>query len=556
MNFEVNRWANLFNRGHRNTITIPGFQMEQIYTRRPIPAIAKAIKPTKAQRIAELLTGDVLVSEIVQRGEPVNVNQEQAAKRSGCSTDTVKRALQDLVKRQILTVHKEYSAGNFARSYTLTEAARDSPVIWRTYRVNRLAQIDNPAHIQNEDTAAQLEAFNRITVDWRTAAQLFIERKVSAGACTMIDQRKAWGNFHRCKSPAQIAQALDQILTIEDTREGKYTRLEFEFRMYQLDELARGAADYYAFEHSKTGRIYSTFTQIPREFRKCLRVHHSGAWNANSQPAEIAPYYGKRMHEVDVKASQIALLSALLDRGGINASKLKEDTAKGKFHGRMMGEMNIPAEAKDTKYKPALFHWLYGFEYKEGHQPKRKGSDQLKRWNEGQQTRAAFAGAFGQMYGAAALQYIQDHKRRKGYKALPIELQKMEAAAIIKRAARRIRHLYPQAPVITCHDSIIVPEDEAILAATDAAIKHAYKTLYCLEVSTNYEAPEPIEEPAEQYPPTDWEAVQLLIDYQRTPRQSDPHSISARDLLPEIMQRLNLGQSLSDESRRTPPHEY
>jgi hypothetical protein len=132
----------------------------------------------------------------------------------------------------------------------------------------------------------------------------------------------------------------------------------------------------------------------------------------------------------------------------------------------------------------------------------------------------------------------------------------MEAAAIIKRAARRIRHLYPHAPVITCHDSIIVPEDEAILAATDAAIKHAYKTLYGLDVSTNYEAPEQpiIEEPAEQYPPTDWEAVQMKIEFERT-RQRDKNMVSINDVLPDIVKRLNLRQSPSDD-KRTPRHEY
>jgi len=530
--------------------------MEQIYTRRPVPAIARAEKPTKAQRIGELITGDVLISEIVQSGEPVHINQQQAAKRSGCSTDTIKRALKELVKRQILSIHKDYSAGHFSRSYTLTEAAKASPVIWRTYKVNRLAELDNPAHIQNEDTASQLEAFKRITIDWQTAAQLFIERKVNAGSCTLQEERKAWGIFYRCKSPAQIAQRIEQILTLEDTREGRFTRLEIEFRLYQLDELARGTADYYAFEHVKTGRIYSTFTQIPREFRKCMRAHHFGAWNANSQPAEIAPYYGKRMYEIDVKASQITLLAALLSTGGINTQQLREDTANGRFYPRILEAMNIPAAEKDTRLKPALFHWLYGFEYKRGHQPKRKGSDQLKRWNDAQESRTKFAQAFAQMYGAQAVAFIQDHKKRKGYKALPIELQKMEAAAIIKRAARRIRHLYPHAPVITCHDSIIVPEDEAILAATDAAIKHAYKTLYGLDVSTNYEAPEQpiIEEPAEQYPPTDWEAVQMKIEFERT-RQRDKNMVSINDVLPDIVKRLNLRQSPSDD-KRTPRHEY
>lgn len=536
--------------------------MEQIYTRKPIPAIAKAKKPTKASRITELLAGDLLIGHIVQPDQPLYINTAQAANKYGCAMDTIKRALRDLVALNVASIYKEYSAGNFSRSYNLSAEAIESPYKWKTFVFTRQPLQADTRHIQNEDTAAQLDAFNRITVDWRTAAEKFIQRKIADASCSIqANERKAWGAFYGCKSPAQVAQQLDSILTFEDTKEGKAVRLEIEFRLYQLDELARGTAEYYAFEHEKTGRIYSTFTQIPREFRSCLRVHHSGAWNRNSQPAEIAPYFGQAMREIDVKASQIALLSALLDRGGINASQLKEDTSAGKFHTRMMEAMNIDQAQKNSTYKPALFHWLYGFEYKEGYQPKRKDLEQLKRWNASQETRQAFAQTFAKLYGLEALAFIQMDKKQRGYKALPIELQKMEAAAIIKRAARRVRHLYPQAPVITCHDSIIVPEDEGILTATAEAIKYAYSKLYGLEVSTNYTPPEktPQKDEAQKPPPTDWEKVEAkLREEQRAikRRNTAPEFTTISDHWSEIVGRLHLRQSPSDESRRTPPHEY
>ena len=66
-------------------------------------------------------------------------------------------------------------------------------------------------------------------------------------------------------------------------------------------------------------------------------------------------------------------------------------------------------------------------------------------------------------------------------------MQKMEAAAMIYRAARRVRHLFPSAPVITVHDSLMIPHDEKIIKAAVKAVKGAFFDLYGLNVTVTHE---------------------------------------------------------------------
>jgi hypothetical protein len=442
----------------------------QTYVQRPVPVLVENEFSTgKSSRIARLIVGDILAHQYqVGQDEPVRINQQYGAARAGCSVHTFNQALSRLQKGAFVVQTENHRKGHNAKGYNVPAEILSEGFSWKSFHVHQANPLHTPGHIQTEDTEAQRIHFRNIRADHYLPAIEFLQRKERAQLLEVTD----WRQFYKCRNAQQLAEILTDIsaLKIIDPK-GKNAQallLELSFRFYQLHQLATGGADTFIFLHEQTQRIYSTFTQIPREFRKGLRYHYTGGnYTRNLKPAEIAPYNGCGFAEVDVRNSQPLLLSVFIKKNGIHAPRLLNDTQGGTFHISMMDALGIPHDQKNTGYKPRLFHYLYG-----------RANDP---------TRDEFKAAFSDLYGGEAAAWIEQHKREKGYRSLPINLQQLESAAMIYRAARRVRHLHPSAPVLTVHDSLLIPDRPDILEASSLAIKRAFSDLYGIDARTSYE---------------------------------------------------------------------
>lgn len=439
--------------------------MAQIYVRRPsLHAIERHnFRTERIHEIAQLIAGDVLAQQFsVGSSDPVPINQTYGTIRAGCRKNRFNEALNGLLEQGILYTDRQYIVGKRARAYTVTEEALELDFEWKSFSVNADADERYLNYVENNDTEAQKKHFFNIRPDWYRAAWEYLERKEVEGFT--ID----WNQFYQMKTAQQLSERIREVVHIHKGVGEKKTFFllcELKYRFSQLHELRNGTENTYCHQSEVNGRIYSTFTQIPREFRKNNRYEYAGNnWTKWGHPAEVFAYNGKALTEVDVNNCQPVLLAALLKREGVEADKLLKDTTEGKFHARMMTALAIDPKEKDTTYKPALFHFLYG--------------------RAGDPTRNKFKDVFAWIYGAEALEFIEEHKRKHGHHELPIQLQRMEATAMIMKAARRVRHLFPSAPVLTVHDSIIVPDEEKIVKATSKAIKRAFFDLYGVEVKT------------------------------------------------------------------------
>jgi len=447
--------------------------MRQIYSRAPSFHSLEAAKfRTKREReIAKIITGDIATQQW-NEGEPVfiNLHGKYGAARIGCSKRGYYGALKALLDQDYLITDNHYIKGKKAKGYQITEKLITEGFKWRTYTVNQVgADQMQQSFEENPDTEAQLAHFPNLRPDWMLSAALgYMERKQATGHITAIDYDLFYKHI---KTPQQLSEAIEAVITISDELSAKdrfFLIGELKWRFIQLHDLRQGTLPYQCHQSTVNDRIYSTLTQIPREFRKAMRVQYTGEkWTKWGHPAELAPYNGKEMTEVDVKNAQPCLLAALLTKEGVRADDLLKDTTEGKFHGLMMQTLGIEPSEKDITYKPALFHFLYG------------------RHND--PTRKEFKAAFRALYGSEATNWIESHKREHGHHELPIIMQKMEAAAMIYRAARRVRHLFPSAPVITVHDSLMIPHEEKIIKAAVKAVKGAFFDLYGLNVTVTHE---------------------------------------------------------------------
>ena len=441
--------------------------MEQIYVRRPsLYAIERQnFRTPRVHEIAQLIAGDVLAQQFsIGSPDPVPINQTFGKMRAGCNKTHFSEALKGLLEQGILHTDRQYIVGKKARSYIVTEEALEMDFEWKTFNVNADADERYLNYIENSDTEAQKKHFFNIRPDWYTGAGQYLERKEAQGLLS-ID----WEQFYKMKTAQQLSERIREVVQVQKGVGSKRTFFllcELKYRFGQLHELRNGTEDTYCHQSEINGRIYSTFTQIPREVRKNIRYEYAGhKWTKWGHPAEVFPYNGTEFIEIDVKNCQPVLLAALLKREGVEADELLKDTTEGKFHGRMMEALGIDTKDKDTIYKPALFHFLYG--------------------RAGDPTRKKFRDIFAAIYGKEGVEFIEAHKRQHGHHELPIQLQRMEATAMILKAARRVRHLFPSAPVLSVHDSLIVPNEEKIVEATIGAIKKAFSDLYEVNVKTN-----------------------------------------------------------------------
>lgn len=443
-----------------------------MYIRRPVPVLIEREfltgRSSQFKKATRLIVGDILSLQTFTE-DPVRINQEYGAKRAGCSIATFNKALKELQQERdgirFIVQTENHRAGHNAKGYNVPPEALSEGFEWKTVYAETAKQLECPGHLVTEDTEAQRIHFRNIRTDQYLPAIEFLQRKEREGRLEVVN----WKQVYAYKNAKQLAEALTDIsaLKIIDPKveDGQSLLLELSFRFNQLHELVTGGADTFIFLHEQTQRIYSTFTLIPREFRKALRYHYTGGnYTKRLRPAEIAPYNGCNLVEVDVRNCQPLLLAALLKTEGIQARRMLQDTQEGTFHSAMMKTLGI--DDKDP-YKARLFHFLYG-----------RPNDP---------TRAEFSEAFTDLYGMEAVKFIEEHKRTKGYKALPILLQRMESSAMIFKAARRVRHLHPAAPVLSVHDSLLIPDREEIQEATSLAIKSAFSELWHIEAKTNYE---------------------------------------------------------------------
>ena len=421
--------------------------------------------------VSRLILGDILSVQAF-RSDPVHINQEYGCRRAKCSKATFTKALKELQEgvdgRPFIVQTSNHRAGHKAKGYNIPSEVLSEGIEWKELPIDKPAITELPGHLQTEDTEAQRIHFRNIRADWYFPSLAFLERmkterEGTPGRIVSIN----FEEFNKVRSAQQLAEALTDfsrppIVTTNLEDPGAFL-LEIAYRFHQLHQLATGGTDYFIFQLDLTQRIYSTVTQIYREARGGFRYHYTGGnYTRLLRPSEIAPYNGLPFTEIDVANCQPLILAALLNGEGVPCKKLLQDTQDGSFHRTMMNALGITDKGTQKKQ---LFHYLYG-------RPNDRSRDPYRE-------------AFTDVYGHESSQFIEQHKWENGYKALPIQMQRMESSAMIFRASRRVRHLHPSAPVLSVHDSLLIPFREELIQDTRKAIKHAFYDLYGVEATVN-----------------------------------------------------------------------
>jgi hypothetical protein len=188
------------------------------------------------------------------------------------------------------------------------------------------------------------------------------------------------------------------------------------------------------FTFDKHGRFHSNFTRLKREIREsCLRVKYKGIV--------------ENTFEIDIKNSQpmfllLLLRDNLIDLDFEEYQDYKKECHTGDIYKRLMktytyfhkGEKITRREAKD-------FFYQYLF----GEATKKNGN--LKN------SRKYFKRMFPSID-----RWMAYYKRENGHKAVAHNLQRLESNLIYNNIIKEIKQIDSSIPIITVHDSLIVPE--------------------------------------------------------------------------------------------------
>ena len=199
-----------------------------------------------------------------------------------------------------------------------------------------------------------------------------------------------------------------------------------------LDAMIDGERRFAACEQ---GRIHHNIANLPREYRRFVRLA------------------GEGLASVDVSASQPLLLALLLTgratpptppkRGATptppsfglysdaSATEFLRDCLAGRVYDRLVGETGYTRD----EVKPLFLAVIYGH-------PEHMGT------RVGEAVRRLYPSAF---------RAVADLNYALGHGGLPRLMQRDESRVMIGRAAGRMVREYPDVPVLTVHDSLLVP---------------------------------------------------------------------------------------------------
>jgi len=298
----------------------------------------------------------------------------------------------------------------------------------------------------------------------------------------------------RIDAEAARAAALALFVQRQQTPEEKLTRRGVSYRyprykdatlQYRQDVLFVGRLEERDLRpgFDQQGRLYTALAGMSKRMRHYVRVEGYGKLMAldlkNSQPyfinallnkdfysppapgrltlAEHGGLAGRALLELD---PQLGLrLSRLLASAPPDVAEFGIWTSSGQFYERLQAALTQaePGRAQ-PRSREALKGLLLGIMYgRLDHQLPRG----IVRANaERQSNRQVFAAAL------PTVATVLDAYKRCGHRALPLVLQSVEASLVLGVVARRVSERWPQIPIFTIHDSVLVPvEYEVQIAA-------------------------------------------------------------------------------------------
>ena len=167
----------------------------------------------------------------------------------------------------------------------------------------------------------------------------------------------------------------------------------------------------------KSGRVFNNLTSLPKVMRSYALL--------NDQPCA----------EIDIRNSQPFFLAGLYTDRCAEALRYVEVVASGRFYEALNEASGVPYDPNDRDaLKEATYvQVLFGRRYQ---------SSPL--WS-------GFVKLFPRLSGIIAESKARDHR------LLPIELQRLEASAMIGKVVPRLAVEFPHTPFLTVHDSLVVP---------------------------------------------------------------------------------------------------
>jgi len=190
------------------------------------------------------------------------------------------------------------------------------------------------------------------------------------------------------------------------------------------------------FTFDKHGRFHSNYTRLKKEIRStCLIVKYNGSKEGT--------------FEIDVKNSQPMLLLLLLKNNLTELNMEEYDTYKdhcktGIVYDMMIRMYEMSHKGKTINRKEAkemFYHYLFGTS---------KNAESRK--------------MFKRMYPSID-RWLHKYKIEHGYKSVARNLQRLESDLIYNNIINEIKLIDPNIPIITVHDSLIVPESKADLCS-------------------------------------------------------------------------------------------
>lgn len=239
-------------------------------------------------------------------------------------------------------------------------------------------------------------------------------------------------------SPLHIALRYwhDQVEVLPDAPYGEHLL---------LDRLLDGER---RFSVCRQGRIHHNVANLPRQYRQYVRLE------------------GNEMESVDIATSQPLLLGLVLSG---RAQGLAAEAGKGKTSRKVAGTPALYVPSSEPNLNVYLGHCLDGTIYDHIAAETHYSRDDVKPlflaviYGEPQHMNTKTGRAIGRLY-PSVFDAVTELNHRLGHGGLPRLMQTIESLVMIGRVAGRLTRELPCVPLLTLHDSILIPSGHAKLA--------------------------------------------------------------------------------------------
>ena len=202
---------------------------------------------------------------------------------------------------------------------------------------------------------------------------------------------------------------------------GKQSKFQLKQDAWRRSANAVDCRRWYFTHDPKSGRVFNNVTSLPKSMRGYLLLD------------------GQACSEIDIRNSQPLFMAGLYPEKSEEARHYEEIVTSGRFYEAInqAGGLSIGQDDRERLKKAIYSQVLFGRCYLSS-----------KLWK-----------GFQQLF--PILAEIIAVSKSKDYRLLPIELQRLEASAMIGKVVPRLTTELPNIPFLTVHDSLLVPHQYA-----------------------------------------------------------------------------------------------